>query len=94
MKKKYDVIVIGAGHAGIEAATASYRVGVEVALITINKNNIGEMSCNPSIGGLGKGHIVKEIDSLEVYKKRIEKAIDAVQEPLHIAQTSLANRYY
>jgi tRNA uridine 5-carboxymethylaminomethyl modification enzyme len=71
LKKKYDVIVIGAGHAGIEAATASYRLGVEVALITINKNNIGEMSCNPSIGGLGKGHIVKEIDSLDGLMARI-----------------------
>jgi tRNA uridine 5-carboxymethylaminomethyl modification enzyme len=65
MLKKYDVIVIGAGHAGLESATAAARVGAKVALITISQNNIGEMSCNPAIGGLGKGHIVREIDALD-----------------------------
>ena len=65
MQTKFDVIVIGAGHAGLESATSASRGGVSVALITIDESNIGEMSCNPAIGGLGKGHIVREIDALD-----------------------------
>ena len=64
MLKSFDVIVIGGGHAGVEAVTAAARMGVKVALITIDNSKIGEMSCNPAIGGIGKGHIVKEIDAL------------------------------
>ncbi|MCI7005161.1 MAG: FAD-dependent oxidoreductase, partial [Akkermansia muciniphila] len=60
----YDVLVIGAGHAGIEAALAAVRLGGRVAVVTHNLDTIGQMSCNPAIGGLGKGHMVREIDAL------------------------------
>ncbi len=60
----FDVIVIGAGHAGIEAATASARMGMKTLLLTHNIESIGQMSCNPAIGGIGKGHLVKEIDAM------------------------------
>jgi tRNA uridine 5-carboxymethylaminomethyl modification enzyme len=62
--KCYDVIVIGAGHAGVEAAMAAARLGCEVAILTQNLDTIGQMSCNPAIGGLAKGHMVREIDAL------------------------------
>ena len=62
--EQFDVIVIGAGHAGCEAASASARLGEETALVTINLDLIGQMSCNPAIGGVAKGHIVREIDAL------------------------------
>ena len=64
MEREYDIIVIGGGHAGIEAALASARMGCRCLLVTLRKDRIGHMPCNPAVGGLAKGHLVNELDAL------------------------------
>ena len=71
MTFQYDVLVIGAGHAGCEAASAAARMGVRTCLMTIDMNKIAQMSCNPAVGGIAKGQIVREVDALGGHKMKV-----------------------
>src|SRR5881398_3264759 len=74
MESRFDVIVIGGGHAGCEAAAAAARMAAKTALLTHRFSTVGAMSCNPAIGGLGKGHLVREIDALDGLMGRVADA--------------------
>src|SRR5579875_2032272 len=85
MQKKYDVIVVGAGHAGCEAARACARLGLRTAMVTMNLDLIAQMSCNPAVGGIAKGHLVREVDALPIF---IGELTDAVGIQFRLLNTS------
>src|SRR6201746_2726258 len=81
MLSRYDVIVVGAGHAGCEAARACARLGLHTGMVTMNLDLIAQMSCNPAVGGIAKGHLVREIDALGGIMGEVTDAV-GIQFPL------------
>ena len=79
--ENFDVVVVGAGHAGCEAAMAAARMGLKTALFTLNVDLIAQMSCNPAIGGIAKGHLVREVDRSE--ERRVGKECRSRWSPYH-----------
>src|SRR5215467_9914507 len=92
MKSKYDVIVVGAGHAGCEAAAACARMGLRTAMITMNLDLIAQMSCNPAVGGIAKGHLVREIDALGGLMGEVMDAVGSQSRLLHTSRATLVRR--
>ena len=87
MQNSFDVIVIGGGHAGCEAATAAARMGAQTVLVTHRFATVGAMSCNPAIGGLGKGHLVREVDALDGLMGRVADETSSSSTPSSISMT-------
>src|SRR5215831_4968709 len=92
MHEKYDVVVIGAGHAGCEAARASARIGLKTAMVTMNLDLIAQMSCNPAIGGIAKGHLVREIDALGGVMGEVADAVGIQFRLLNTSRVPLSGR--
>ena len=85
MSERFDIIVIGGGHAGCEASAAAARMGLRVALVNFERASIGAMSCNPAIGGLGKGHLVREVDAFDGLIGRAADAGARTDDHRHLA---------
>ena len=87
MFPQYDVIVVGAGHAGCEAAAAAANLGSKVLLVTMNMQTIAQMSCNPAMGGIAKGQIVREIDAMGGYSDPVQD-VEPIQRPRYVEPKS------